>query len=421
MARIQQQHVASLTEDLWAKVFWHLEEMLEAEYQPEDSQASMHRLNLVCKQFRQAFVSHAGVVRQRILLSHSFSHKLLPSLLAWLDKKQSSVRALVSRRQGPIVAVVLAQLQSPQPTINLVEVYGVSPALLTAFSNLERCELRNNKGSDMNLEPLGGLPRLHHLGLRGQFKNLHHVTGLTRLECASNFPVSDGIISNVQEFATTLQHLNLDRCVLLGVHALGLSACTALTQLVLISSSLTLDNGDIYFDPELSLSPSNLGLLGQLHTLHVSSSEEEISSLSWISTLTSLRHLTVHIRSCNNSPARSASCLTNLTHLKIYATSRLSDDEDPVLNIDAPWDRLQALQILSICDFRLQLGAGLGVGGLLQLPHLREMSLHGSTVGESDSECFAALMYNFARLLPQVQVACSSGNLTGFFERLPVC
>ena len=89
-----------------------------------------------------------------------------------------------------------------------------------------------------------------------------------------------------------------------------------------------------------------------------------------------------------------------------------------MLNLDIGWDKLQALQVLSIRSFRLQLGAGLGIGGLLQLPHLRELSLYPSTLDASESGCFAALMYNLARLRPEVQVADSGGTLTGFFDRL---
>ena len=64
MAHLQQHTTLSLTVDLWAKVFEHLEETLEDVCFPQDSQAQMHRLNLVCKQFRQTFTSHSGLVRQ---------------------------------------------------------------------------------------------------------------------------------------------------------------------------------------------------------------------------------------------------------------------------------------------------------------------------------------------------------------------
>ena len=89
-----------------------------------------------------------------------------------------------------------------------------------------------------------------------------------------------------------------------------------------------------------------------------------------------------------------------------------------MLNIDVGWDKLQALQVLSLWYFRLQLGAGLGVGGLLRLNQMRELSFEGSMVDGADSDCFAALMYNLARLRPEVRVAGSSGDLTVFFDQL---
>ena len=295
----QQQNAPSLTVDLWAKVFAHLKDILEDEYEclPHHSQVMMHQLKLVCKQFRQTFTSHSGLVRKKFLGS-SFSERQLPSLLAWLQKSQGSVRAVMSICNAPLLEVVLAQLQSSQLSIEWMDVYGVSPSLLTAFSSLERCALKNTKASDLDLEPLSCLAKLNHLSLRGQFRKLYHVTGLTRLECASNYPESEGIISDVREFATTLQHLKVDGCALLGVHTLGLSACTALTQLVLRNPCLMFVNTEFYIDRELSLYPNNLGLLGQLHTLHLRTSEEGISSLSWISVLRSLQHLTICIRGC---------------------------------------------------------------------------------------------------------------------------
>ena len=417
MPHIQQEPAQSLTLDLWAKVFAHLEEILEDDYLPQASQVPMYQLNLVCKQFRQTFTSHSGLVRQRVCLSRSFSDRLLPSLVAWLQKNQGSVRTVITKCNGSMVEVVLAELQSSQPSIEWMDVYGISPSLLTAFSSLNRCELRNTQGSILDLEPLGCLPKLTHLGLTGQFRKLHYVTGLTRLECASNHAVSQGIISDVREFAPTLQHLKVADCVLLGVHALGLSACTALTRLVLHNPCLMLNNAEAYIDKDLSLCLSSLGLLEQLHSMFLGSSEEAIASLSWVSTLTSLRELSLYMRSCNNnSPAEPASWLTNLTHLEIVAAASL--DAKPVLSLDVGWDKLQALQILSINSFRLQLGAGPGVSGLLKLPQLRELCFYGSTVDESHSDCFAALMYNLARLRPQVSVSFRSGDLRTVFDRL---
>ena len=219
------------------------------------------------------------------------------------------------------------------------------------------------------------------------------------------------------EFAPTLQHLEVDDCELLDIHTLGLSACTALTQLMLRDPCLMFNNTRVYMGRDLSLSPSNLGLLGQLHTLHLDSNEDVSPSLSWVSTLTSLRDLTIYAHSCDSSLTGHVLWLTNLTNLELCAKARPGDD-DPVLNIDVGWDKLQALQALSLFYFRLQLGAGLGVGGLLHLNQMRDLSFDGSTIDGADSDCFAALMYNLARLRPQVRVSFRSGDLRTVFDRL---
>lgn len=126
--------------DLWGKVFEHLEEMLEDEYCPGSSQAPIHRLNLVCKQFRQALSCHSELV-PRIFLLRSFSDRQLPSLLAWMRKHRGSFQTLVARCKSPLTQSVLAQLtelQSIQPTLKLIDAHEVSPSLLTSFKSLER-------------------------------------------------------------------------------------------------------------------------------------------------------------------------------------------------------------------------------------------------------------------------------------------
>ena len=83
------------------------------------------------------------------------------------------------------------------------------------------------------------------------------------------------------------------------------------------------------------------------------------------------------------------------------------DDELPVANVDIEWHRLHALQDLSICHVRLQLGQG--TVGLLQLHHLRHISFAGSSVhSDKDRRCFAALMQDFARLCPAVKLVFDS-------------
>lgn len=145
--------------------------------------------------------------------------------------------------------------------------------------------------------------------------------------------------------------------------------------------------------------------LGQLHTLELNNivwADSVISNVIWISTLTSLKDLSVCFHSNDIYLIRHALLLTILTRLHILAQLRvgvIDVDDQPVLSIAMAWHKLQALQDLSICGFSLQLSpveCGFhtrGVAGLLRLPHLRVVSFVGSTtLGEFHSECSAALI-----------------------------
>ena len=80
-------------------------------------------------------------------------------------------------------------------------------------------------------------------------------------------------------------------------------------------------------------------------------------------------------------------------------------DETLLLDLSIEWHRLQALQELSIRRFRLKFGDGVAGQGLLQLPHLRQISIAGSLCDDQqDNEQFAALVYNLARRRPQVKL-----------------
>ena len=108
-----------------------------------------------------------------------------------------------------------------------------------------------------------------------------------------------------------------------------------------------------------------------------------------------------------------ASLLTKLTCLDIV---KLVEDPDQtsVLDVDIQWHRLQALQDLTIEGFGLRLGGG--ISRLLQLPCLRQVSFAGSTThGPDDTECFAALVYSFAKLCPHVKLVFGSGHVANYF------
>ena len=187
-------------------------------------QTQIHQRKLVCKQFNHVHASHPGVVRT-LYLGPGISAKSLPSLLAWLQHNKNSIQTFRSEGGSPLVDAVLGALVSPESSLNRVGVSDVSACALSSlavFTNLEKCAFWQQNAEHLDLAPLGVLPSLRHLVLQaGNFKELHHLLALTRLECIH------ADVLGVQQLALTLQHLELDCSNLEDTHTLCLSTCSA--------------------------------------------------------------------------------------------------------------------------------------------------------------------------------------------------
>ena len=413
MNRTHQQNAPSLTPELWAKVFAHLEQRPDFIHfcipaHEKRNQAKVHQLKLVCKQFRSIFESHTELV-QRLYVDADFSFPLVPSLLAWLQQHKSSIRMLQSKCASPLLDIVMGGLLSA-PNIKLVDMSDVSACttlLAGTFQKLEKCTLAHRQVDHLDLAPLGGLLRLNHLGLHGRFKELHHLKGLTHLECNTSR------VLDVHVFAPALQYLAIEESDLEGIHAQGLQACTALTHLLLENACLKGNNAEVYLDGNLSVVSTIIGQLTRLHTLSISTNitAHVLVQLNWVSELTSLQDLSMGFDQNHGSVFHHLSTLTKLTHWDIYGYDDL--DEAPVFHVDFEWHKLQALQYLSLESKKLSFGRN--ICGLLRLPQLQQCSFAGSaTCGSYDANCLAALVYSFARLRPQVKLVFECGDLLNF-------
>lgn len=400
MGDTKQRNAPNLTADLWAKVFTYIEELPETlgSWNPSKHQKNQAQLQLVCKQCREVYASHPWLV-QRLYLPLTLSSTSIPSLLAWL-RQNTSVRRLQSSCNLRIQELVLAGLVPLEACIQEVDLCYISEysiPLLGVFQSLETCRLRRCTGrwGHLNLAPLGVLPKLNYLVLLGEFSGLHHLARLTRLEC------EQADISDVQVFAPRLQHLEVCNSALSGLHPQGLSACTALTKLVLRQAFLKGTNPEAHINKALTVVPANIELLTQLHTLHLCSYADPVrlSNFHWVSSLTSLQDLSITF---HRSHVRMLQHASKLTCLAIVGRSV---NDCPVVSLDIEWKRLQALQELSICTVRAELGHE--PAGLLLLQHLRQISFAGSSV-HGANRCFAALIQQFARVHPQVKLIYSS-------------
>ena len=146
-------------------------------------------------------------------------------------------------------------------------------SMYATFSNLQKCGLWSEAEPRLDLAPLQALPSLNHLVLKGRYQNLSSLACLTRLECVLAF------VCEVNELAPSLQHLEIRDGSLRDMHPHGISLCTALTQLVLSNFFLTDSNGRDYWTGQMSVVPVNIGMLTQLHTLHLSSDVVRLRSI----------------------------------------------------------------------------------------------------------------------------------------------
>ncbi|KAL3151155.1 hypothetical protein ABBQ38_15512 [Trebouxia sp. C0009 RCD-2024] len=397
----------SLTSELWAKVFAHLELPQKNGswdyFDQRQQQARLHQLKLVCKQFREVFTSHPALVQQ-LYISSDFCVRALPSLLAWLHQSKNSVQYFQSECRSPLVDAVVSGLVSPQPSLKSVSIRDISVcslSLLAAFTRLETCSLWNAKEERLDLTPLQGLPRLTHLSLGGQFMQLHHLVGLTHLQCVG------ASVLGVRKFALTLQHLEIKHSTLRDIDTRGLSTCPALTHLELNNVCLVLDTREGYLDRNLTLVPANVRWLTHLHTLHLYTGTNVCTAavnLDWVYTLTTLQDLSITLnRHSQEGAIMDASMLTNLTCLSVLGV-RDNCGIGPLLNIAIDWYRLHAPQCLAICDCRLVLDVE--IAGLLQLQHLKEITLEGIvTCNEENTGLLVAFTNNLARRRPQVELS----------------
>ena len=403
MSDMDQRNALFLTPELWAEVFAHvemrpdnIESNIETDWDRDDdlkhqlNQKYVHQVKLVCKHFKDIHASRSSLV-QRLYVGQAFAVTSLPSLLMWLHERKSTLQIFQSTSATLLVDIVLSGLVSPDSSIKLVDVWNVSATsipMIATFTSLGKCALVHGKDEHLDLSPLGGLPKLHHLVLQGRFKELHHLRDLTQLECSE-------CNLGIQEFAPTLHCLQVADSSLLNVQAQSLLACTALTQLYLTQACFQ-GNGQLYWDMNMSVSPTNIALPTQLQALRLSTGSKAFhhADLSWISNLIFLQELSIFCPVSHGDVLQQASPLTKLTSLEIW---NFSDHQAPIVNADIEWHRLHALQSLYLFNMTLQLGSGFA--DILQLCHLRVLRFPGCKVEVKDNieaEVLAALTSKFA-------------------------
>ncbi len=209
---------------------------------------------------------------------------------------------------------------------------------MAAFTNLEKCALQHNS-EELDLTPLQGLPKLQQLYLQGQFKQLHHLPSLTSLLCKD----ADITATSNCNFGSILQCLVLKNSLLQGIHAQGIQACTALTELVLSAASLLDIAYNLYLDRDLVRVPDGMELLTRLCKLTLSTGRVQFScrdtvetNLECITGITSLQDLSISCGNCCSDVIKHMTSLKNLTRLVVTGLCCVVHDF-PTLTTDFDW------------------------------------------------------------------------------------
>ena len=168
--------VRELSNDLWAKIFSHLQvqmeptvveaarlAILEETNTDAGSYLCFHKLRLVCKRFRHIFQEHPDL-SAFLFLHDDFDSDSLPSLMRWLQLTHSSVQSFIATCDSSWPeAALTGMLAAGNHTSHLTTVVfhlvtHISISVVSGFESLTSCEFSSQNDNDISLAPLAALP-----------------------------------------------------------------------------------------------------------------------------------------------------------------------------------------------------------------------------------------------------------------------
>ena len=347
-------------------------------------QANFHRLNLVCKRFRQMFLDYSELSAELVVPELNASR--LPSLLLWLRRHSGTAlkfAALAGELHQETTIGALSCSMTQLPEIYLVRASVCGLLGLSAFKCLTSCNLNSPSSGSLDLQALQGLTSLQNLHLAGgAFNQLFLNAELTYL-CMSSATVS------CTAHTTGLQRLFMESSDLVGLHPQGLPGCTSLRCLDIEYSEIRAEHveDDLVVEPLRLCIPERMSCLTQLSSMYIDltfwGQKAKQDDLGWVCGLTSLRRLEVAVA----GPIEITQDLMNLVNLtQLHLTCHMHGDRrwgDCLASYFVDWTPLQVLKEVIFCgvsafDDRILQLASLECLELVCLAklHLNDKSVH---------------------------------------------
>ena len=370
-----------------------------------ERQADLHRLRMVCKDFK-AICETQLVLSSTLILPLGLTSKSLDSLLSWAREHASSVRFLVGgdgfpyQQHVPLTCTWAALCCCHN---------SLAPPVISNFTSLTSCKISTADGHNIDLIPLCTSSILQELHLQSGEYTIStlppHLTQLSLMDAASVTTKACLHVTSMRRLHVCDSHLDMGSW---GVFAYSdLQDFTCHCSYVADRSMVVDTSADCHIVIPKDLTPiSDITVL----SIHFGTAPKPGLDLDCFSALTALRDLNVYASDGNVLITPSLTALQQLTCLSI--TARLEARRGPPrsragrIEADIQWQYMQSLRYISIeCDvfhFRRD------VMTLLKLRSLAYISLgertHFMPSDYMSSGFFGSLLLHLAQQRPDVGV-----------------
>lgn len=297
-------HWAHLPDEIWARIFTDMvQEMLWDEL-PIFAFASGHfhalyTLRQVCKKFHRLFLKSSELY-SALLLHNPLDGPAKQQLDKHIQLHSGAITRLDASCGHSCLETALLALQKHHCCLKQVYLQSCSRSavdLLESFSSLHRCMFFNPTQGVLCLHALRDLPHLTDLvltdGIYDCVSSAGCLTSLGMWRSTAMCPMCDG------GFATALKDLVLHDSGIVGIHDLGLSACSNLQRLNVVWGfvSATDESGivvedDFYLTGDIKLPPT-LSALTALTSLELKVFGGDAIQMDWLTKTTALKHLSI--------------------------------------------------------------------------------------------------------------------------------